>query len=294
MSSITKGQLADYRTALFKVPKYRAAKFAGIPLRELITREDLPVLTPGTVDRYLADLVAFFNWMRLHDLITGTPDAVLGGVKLSPAKTRRDAFSDADLQTVFGPSYPADTGGRLEFYWVPLLMAYQGARLEEMAQLHREDVHKVGSVWCIAITDAHGGHLKTEASRRTIPVHPELIGLGFVEYVKVAAEGHLWPGLRHVRNGYGEPVGSWFNARLRRLGITSPKKVLYSFRHTFITRLLSADVPQAIVEQLDGHAPVGMTAGNYFKGAPVAKLREAIEKLTLPILPPPPPKTGRL
>jgi integrase len=49
--------------------------------------------------------------------------------------------------------------------------------------------------------------------------------------------------LRKTSNGWHDDFSRRFNRRLRRLGVTERRKSAYSFRHSFIDRLINADVP---------------------------------------------------
>ena len=57
-----------------------------------------------------------------------------------------------------------------------------------------------------------------------------------------------------------------------------PKKVFYSFRHTFTTGLDSAGVADLLQRRLLGHTDNSPHAG-YVHGQPVEAMKEAIEKL---------------
>ena len=61
---------------------------------------------------------------------------------------------------------------------------YSGARPGELCQLHVGDVRREGEIWVIDI-NAHGDkRLKTESSAGLVPIHPQLIGLGWLDYVE--------------------------------------------------------------------------------------------------------------
>jgi hypothetical protein len=84
-------------------------------------------------------------------------------------------------------------------YFAPLLWYYHQACHEEICGLRHDEViidHDVPHFW-IQDNDVRGrdGELAGEkrmARRRALPLHPELIRLGFLDYVKaVRAEGHV-------------------------------------------------------------------------------------------------------
>ena len=56
-----------------------------------------------------------------------------------------------------------------------------------------------------------------------------------------------------------------------------------SFRHTIVTALIRADVPDALAKELVGHEVGNVTPDTYSKGASTAQKLAAIKKLpTIP------------
>ena len=89
--------------------------------------------------------------------------------------------------------------------------------------------------------------LKNDGSKRRVPVHSDLIRIGFLEYVATLRKQkctRLFPKLQKGENGFGKTVGKWFSQFIRSLGITDPAIVLHSARHTVTTRLHAAGVPR--------------------------------------------------
>jgi integrase len=70
------------------------------------------------------------------------------------------------------------------WYWLPLMYILYGGRSSELAALPLEDVFENAEIpyFKVDYTDLRG--LKNVQSIRKLPVHPELIRLGFVRYVK--------------------------------------------------------------------------------------------------------------
>jgi integrase len=84
--------------------------------------------------------------------------------------------------------------------------------------------------------------LKNQQTRRYLPVHPELIRLGFLSYVeerRKAGDAQLFPEAKRDANGhYGDHVTDWFgrviSARgLKGQGVVGGNLTLHSLRHTF-------------------------------------------------------------
>jgi len=96
-------------------------------------------------------------------------------------------------------------------------------------------------------------------------------------------ERRLFPELSPGASGrLAEAPSRWFNETwLRKVkGITDPKLVLYSIRHSVATQLKHAGVEESMIAQILGHANPSMTTGRYGKEFPV----EAMYK-TLCLLP---------
>lgn len=153
---------------------------------------------------------------------------------------------------------PKDSkAGGLAAYWIPLLGLYTGARCSELCQLLVNDIDTKAAIPTIRITDeGEGQKVKSEAGHRTIPIHRELIRLGFLEYVQ-SVEGHsLWPNLPQRQGKPGGYFSQWFGVMRKSLDI--PKSIdFHSFRHTVRSKLSAAQVPETIIDRLLGHESRG-------------------------------------
>lgn len=172
-------------------------------------------------------------------------------------------------------------------FWIPHILYFTGARLQEIGQLLVDDIKCEGGIWYFDLNEEGlvGKSLKNQSSKRLIPMHPKLIEAGLLDHVEaVRSKGHvkLWPNLKRTINGYGSAVSKWFiNHRLRRKGITQGKKDCHSFRHTLTTKLYDADCSDSVVDQLTGHAGSGESATRYDKGRSIIKLDEAVQSASL-------------
>lgn len=116
-------------------------------------------------------------------------------------------------------------------------------------------------------------------------MHAKLIEHGLLDYVdmvRLRKKTKLFPDLSNtVEHGRGRNIGRWFNETLLpKLGVKDKGLVFHSLRHTVITRLSRADVPESIVKAIVGHAQQGVTQQHYFKeGYTLRQLNDAIQKL---------------
>jgi integrase len=131
-------------------------------------------------------------------------------------------------------------------YWIPLVALYSGMRLGEIAQLLVSDVREIEGTWVMYVTDEGDPDktLKTVGSRRVVPVHSELIALGFLGYHearKKDGSARLFPEIEPDARGFMSGVPSKFlNVYLDRIGVKTKRLAVHSFRHLFTDRLRGA------------------------------------------------------
>jgi integrase len=200
--------------------------------------------------------------------------------------------------------------GRDASYWIPILGLFTGARITELAQLLVEDIHTTedGELWCIRIlVGEEWQSVKNKPSKRTIPMHPELVRLGLIEYAKAMDRtGHqrLFP-MTSVSelNNAGGPFSSWFSKIKTDVG-WGPENVFHSFRHNVETVLGDKKMYQRDIDAYMGHLPKGSTGAKVYAHAEphtLVDVTKAIqyEGLNLPkVFPPegwtPPPPMAEL
>src|SRR5690606_32685552 len=117
-----------------------------------------------------------------------------------------------------------------------------GMRMNEICQLHVADIYRLDGVDCFFVTEGpfeadNGKRLKTAASERFIPVHPQLVEIGFLSFVeqrRTAGAVRLFSELQKSSTGYySDPFSKWFRRFLERAGATREKTCFHSFRHCY-------------------------------------------------------------
>ena len=179
----------------------------------------------------------------------------------SSAKRKRrglgfKAFDIEQVRALFAPAAFADLSpaGR----WAALLGLYTGARASEVGQLLIADVMEADGVPYLRITD-EGEHqrLKSEASAREVPLHPDLLALGFRKYVAtLPAGGRLFPRAKaDAVNGAGNWISKAFSRHLTKHGKGWPKakRGFHSLRKTVIQQMQGAGVASEMRAQVVGH-----------------------------------------
>ena len=251
--------------------------------------------SPRTVGKKLGFLSTILSYAVQDEKLTANP--ATGLLKAAPgaSKKTRVPYNAKDVQNILGSKIyvssarPAAGGGEA-VVWLPALGLLTGGRLEELAQLRVDDVGFVdGLGHYMHITDCDDEqHVKTDESRRRMPVHPDLLKAGFMRYVRRlqdAGETRLFPGL--TQDSKGRWSGNWskFWGRYARqeVGITDRRKVFHSFRHLFKDLLRETECRDEVSDVLMGHSDgsmgskYGSAPGNY----PLAPLFKAINEINL-------------
>lgn len=167
-------------------------------------------------------------------------------------------------------------------YWIDPLRLYTGAPVSEISQLYTNDIREVDGIPCISFVndvvetedENEGGgavsnaetieefrRLKNRASRRIIPVHPALIEMGFLDWVKKRQErvgrepGLLFYGLTwEPKSGYGRKASRHTLNLLKAAGVWRKRtKVGHSLRSNCAQELLRVGMPFEMVQRYVGH-----------------------------------------
>lgn len=268
---------------LTRCPQYFELRpeFKGKALRQVVeSGSTYKTITATTVNNRLRKLSSFLNWCKANGYVKDNP---LSGLKMmtGAAKDARLSFEHEDLRKLLDLNLlRIEARNHPWRYWLPLLGRFTGARLEELCQLHIGDLAPVQGIRCIRIDDnREGQNLKNANSRRFIPIHPELIKLGLLDYVetiKATDAARLFPELEPTRGKLGHAPSKWFGRYKTKLGITDPKKTFHSYRHTFIDELREAGVQDSLVKRLVGHEDNSVTFGIYGSRTPLKAMLDAI------------------
>jgi integrase len=270
------------RSILARLPANRAKLYGNLPIDKAIERaakEGKPLLSPITQQQYLAALRDVFYLAAKKKLISINPaeglkpikrDAIAADEKRRPFTLQQIAnFFKSDFYAAcakHSPAFAYDKPGWR--FWLPLLCLFLGARPNEMAQLHASDFKRTKKgTWYLdieATADEEEDRplppktLKTGASRRKIPLHPELIQIGFVHFVglhsKAGTGPRLFPDLKPDK--YGN-VAAYALKRFRESYLPNaiklePRQSFYSFRHSWRDALRRINAPSSTLRAVGG------------------------------------------
>jgi integrase len=260
-----------------------------------------------TIRRELSAVSAFFRWLKKNVFHPGPNPTTDLFPPVNKKKNKYPPYTEDQLKAVFSsplfhdcnakrPHQPGDAQVRDWRFWLPLCALFTGARAGEIAQLLCEDIRREGDNWIFDLNDnpedeeedgvvVFEKSLKTDSSRRQVPVHPALVRLGFIKYVETHRKngvGRVFPEIRPgPRGNLSHYVSRFWQLYLTRIGVKRKGLALHSFRHTFVDECRRAGVRKDVMQGLLGHSDGTQTDhyGREQPGNPKQRL-EAVSALT--------------
>ncbi len=296
MQEITRLQLVHVREDICRLPPNltKSQRFKQRTPREILTMEGVKPMSTSRAYRIVSHLATFFRWAHRHGFIS---EDVASGLYLPKKRDQRqneerEVYSDADLAAMFEAPvfYGYESVDRPENFWVPLIGLFSGMRLNEICQLHVEDIIEAGDgedkIWCFDINDRGERVLKNPSSRRLVPIHPTLEKIGFLKYVTACRElGHprLWMSLTRREDTFSKQFSSYFQRFNRKYITKNPKKVFHSFRHMFGNQLKQAGTRMEVISELLGHTHGSMSLDRYGRAYEPTILFSEVKKIRFKI-----------
>ncbi|SNR52697.1 DUF6538 domain-containing protein, partial [Puniceibacterium sediminis] len=261
-----------------------------LTLREICARADgMPEAklgrAPGTFNAHLDNIGAVLTHALKNEGNSVDPmidTSLLRRNETERARKKRNAFRPAEARALF--QHPTWQGCKSEsrrhdpgqlvlqdgLYFVPLIVAYTGGRMEEIAGL---------PVDAIIATDGHYGfdirphderRLKNLQSERLIPVHDHLIELGILvhqERMQLRGEKYLFPELQPTSSKKKFTSALRYNwEKIRDIQLDgNPRKLDgHSLRHSFnhllkLEKSISKEVRLDILGHAGGHCCTTLT-----------------------------------
>lgn len=283
ISRISADHIRELWEAIRWVPRGANAngEYKHLPFWEQVAAgkaESVPAPSVHVYNSHWRTLRAFFRRMiKLKEMDESPLEGLDLEIDVAAEPRVRRAFTDAELRRLFDPKNFLPWA--LEYphrFWIPQISLYTGARANELAQLKVRDVSRENGRWLLRIQKTFdegarnsGGprttrqKTKSLSAVRTIPIAKPLIDAGFVDYVEdIKKTGHprLFPHLRLSVKKNGQPSGRGYSPEIVRqfsvyakgLGIESGV-ALHAFRHTIVTALDTARIPDSVQAALTGH-----------------------------------------
>ena len=303
LDSTSSSDARNYKEHLQGVPTNATKLFPDHSPRETVRKaqeQDLNILSLTTQNNYLQVLSSLYSFATKEldyegkNPFEGRAETKAAG-KLQ--RDQRDPFSQKQLETLF--SSPLYTGcktlpschlpGSLipnnsHKYWTPLIALLTGMRMQEILQLHLEDIYQKEGIGVLDLnTNHHDKRLKSPQSKRLVPLHKKLVELGFLKFVedKRAASNspRLFDDAKLANdNTYSSTFSKWFSRHLEKLGIKTDKTSFHSLRHNLKDSFREAGESDELAENFMGRS-TGSTGEAYGSGFSIKKQHQAINKI---------------
>lgn len=216
-----------------------------------------------TINKHLGRVHQVFEWGNENGYVANNLTKNLRYKIKKDKQKDKDHFTDEDLNLIFHQTdiFSSKLLQQIRYkpsrIFVPLIVLYSAGRNDEICQLYLDDIKQIDGVWCIDINDELDKKVKADSTSRIVPIHNDLIELGFlkyVEYQRTNNEQRLFPELKKGKNGYSTNFTSWFSGfKIKNFPDWGKKKTFYSFKHTFIDQLKQKTVPLHFINAVAGH-----------------------------------------
>ena len=237
----------------FELPRMNILPYSRMTWEQRLNA-DVPeehIQAPKSIHQYYKWVMGVFAFAKRDTVayITSSPCTIKRNFKANV----RGVFSEQELCLFLKA---ANSENQAWKKWIIYLGIFTGARRGELIQLRKENVKydHDSKRYYLLITDIHESqNLKTENSKRKIPLHNALVEAGFIDYLKTCKERVF----DKVTNP--EVVTAWMPRKMNTLGIKSTNELdhirsFHSFRHSFISKLMSQpEININLLQQVVGH-----------------------------------------
>lgn len=298
---LRKQHVTTYKKKMQQLPPNAARDYPGKTVDEIIKLKPVgsPTLKAKTINSRLSIIAVFGKWLAATTDEVTASNYVTALLPVAGTSDKMSEFSDAEVCSIFlSPTYTGCESEKNQKrlgthrvrdyrFWLPMLAAFTGCRLNEMAQIRVDDIFERNGILAINVTDEGDGQsLKTLPSKRIVPVHSALIQLGFRELVSAAKAAdkdalfHDIPIDRHGRRS--ETAGKRFRKYIQRIGVKekAERGGMHRFRHTVIEKLRKSGLYDHQIAPLVGHGSgVATQTADYGSSQQMtlAQRKEAIE-----------------
>jgi integrase len=291
-----------FRDKLKELPSNAKKRYPNLSLINSIkahSKNPTATLSITSINGNTNKLSAIFNFAVQEGLLDKNPCEHIPRLKQRKKKAdSRQPFSEVALQKLFqAPIYTGCIDDEWKYkasgankpkrhkFWIPLIALYTGMRLNEICQLFAYDVAIIEGINVIQvqIDDNQEKSLKNTTSERRIPIHNQLIKIGFIDYVdQMKSKGHkrLFPDLPQSSSGsYSDNFSKWFTRFLISINIKRDGACFHSFRHNFRDALREAGIPKEMGAALGGWKSSEDVMDEYGRGYRLPTLNKSVQQI---------------
>lgn len=259
-------------------------------------QECIPRLRVNTVYRHMQDTQRVLRYLIAMGYLK---ENLMKGVIWSKRQLERfEILQEDNSRKIWGDELPklfrtpifqgelSDIGDPM--YWAPLIAVHQGLRQEECLQLRIEDLRVENGIHFFDIkVGASWQHLKSKAATRRVPIHQNLIRLGFLDLVAMRrreGEDRLFPHLTRGKNRktLSENFTKDFTRYRKANGVYEKRIDFHSFRTQFNVELIKARTDGELRHILMGHEMENLNLESYGgDGHDLEYLRDVVQRVNI-------------
>ncbi len=309
VANLRQQDVTQFMRDICRLPAEWSRRFdAGESIEELMNSEPDKVMSPTTYEgNYRGPMSTFFKRARANFKAQGFDELSVDGIpylgnRVADEDQQRALF-DEELETLFeGDAFAvvASEPSLEPLYWLLAVMLFTGARPRELCQVNPQvDFGTLDDVWYVDLNEKSAAgagikkSIKTGEARR-LPMHAELLRLGFPEYLerlKSQKADRLFPTWR-VKGG--NPFTAQYDLvsdLLKKVGLytrnAAPSEQVtgaYVLRKTFITQCRNQGVvSKEITGHRDGSTTKVQERSYVFGLEPLSRKVNELSKLTMPV-----------
>lgn len=143
VDKITRQFLSAYKDKLMRIPPnlYKMKEYRGMSVDEVMASNPEKTLAVNSINKYIRRMSGMFNYAVKNGFMLSNPADGMQIRRSKRADKERGAYTKEDLIKIFrSDEYLEDKHRHIYCKWTPLIALYTGCRLEEMCQLHLEDI----------------------------------------------------------------------------------------------------------------------------------------------------------
>jgi len=218
-----------------------------------------------TYNKKVHHISAIFRYATIEQLIQSNPAQNLA-LPEPPPNPDETGYTSEQLNVIFsgslfrqftenGNAYQLVPNHPLQpcLFWAPLIALFHGLRSGEILQLKVANVFERDGITALKIE----GTVKNHYAYRMVPVHPELMRLGFLEYIAQVREAGYEMAFPDAKLACDGKHSTWFQKPftryLKKIRVkTDRKQCFHTFRHTWNGGMRRVGAPQEIRRALGG------------------------------------------